>query len=175
TADHITLSNTGPWQRPAGITVGLFQNGFGGKLPGFQINGGAPYGDGFGEDPSYIPWVNSNPTYTFRDNVNKIVGKHNLQFGAYAVAGQKNELGGELSPGSIPGYLTFDDSNNPGTFSTGNAFADLLLGKITSFGQQDVKIKYNNRYKVLEPYFQDDWHATNRLTLNLDIRLILFG
>jgi hypothetical protein len=72
TTDHITLTNSGPWQRPSGIAVGLFQNGFGGKLPGFQINGGAAYEGAFGEDPSYIPWVNSNPTYTFRDNVTKI-------------------------------------------------------------------------------------------------------
>ncbi|MBI1739585.1 MAG: carboxypeptidase regulatory-like domain-containing protein, partial [Candidatus Koribacter versatilis] len=104
TTDHITLTNTGPWQRPEGITVGLFQNGFGGKLPGFQINGGAPYGDGFGEDPSYIPWKNSNPTYTFRDNVSKIVGKHNLQFGAYVAIGQKNEMDG-FEP-SNNGFIT---------------------------------------------------------------------
>jgi hypothetical protein len=145
-------------------------------LPGINLVTGA-YGGGFGEDAGYIPngIYNSNPTYTFRDNISKIVGKHNLQFGAYVAAGQKNEFGGELGPGSVPGYLTFDDSNNPGTFSTGNAFADLLLGKITSFGQQDHLLKYYNRYKIAEPYFQDDWHVTNRLTLNLGLRLSLLG
>ena len=89
--------------------------------------------------------------------------------------GQKNELGGELGAGSIPGYLTFDASNNPGTFSTGNPFADLLLGRISSFGQQDQRIKYYNRYKIVEPYFQDDFHVTSRLTLNLGLRLSLYG
>ncbi len=154
----------------------IFPGGGGGILPGINLVTSA-YGGGFGEDAGYIPngVYNSNPTYTYRDNVSKIVGKHNLQFGAYAVTGQKNELGGELSPGSVPGYLTFDDSNNPGVFSTGNAFADLLLGKITSFGQQDHFLKYFNRYKILEPYFQDDWHVTNHLTLNLGLRVSLFG
>ena len=170
TTDHITLSNTGPWQRPAGITVGLFQNGFGGKLPGFQINGGTPYGDGFGEDPSYIPWVNSNPTYTFRDNVNKIAGKHNLQFGAYFVIGQKNEMDG-FEP-SNNGLITTDNTSG---VTTGNSFADLLLGQISQFQQENQQLKYYNRYKILEPYFQDDWHVTNRLTLNLGLRLSLFG
>jgi hypothetical protein len=179
TTDHIILNNIGNWKRsafPGFVVPDVFPGNGDGILPGINLVTGA-YGGGFGEDAGYIPngVYNSNPTYTFRDNVNKIVGKHNLQFGAYAVAGQKNELGGELSPGSIPGYLTFDDSNNPGTFSTGNAFADLLLGKITSFGQQDVRLKYYNRYKILEPYFQDDWHATNRLTLNLGLRLSLLG
>jgi hypothetical protein len=36
-------------------------------------------------------------------------------------------------------------------------------------------VKYYNRYKILEPYFQDDWHVTPHLTLNLGLRLSLFG
>ena len=59
--------------------------------------------------------------------------------------------------------------------STGNPFADLLLGNIASFGQQNHLLKYYNRYKIFEPYFQDDWHITNRLTLNLGLRVSLFG
>src|SRR6184192_4489679 len=177
TTDHIILNNVGNWKRsafPNFVVPDIFPGNGNGILPGINLVTGA-YGGGFGEDAGYIPngVYNSNPTYTYRDNVSKIVGKHNLQFGAYAIAGQKNELGGELSPGSIPGYLTFDDSN--GAVTTGNAFADLLLGRISSFGQQDRFIKYYNRYKILEPYFQDDWHVTNHLTLNLGLRVSLFG
>jgi hypothetical protein len=69
--------------------------------------------------------------------------------------------------------LTFDTSNS--AVSTGNPFADLLLGNPSSFGQQDRFLKYYNRYKILEPYFQDDWHVTPRLTLNLGVRVSLFG
>ncbi|HTR66318.1 MAG TPA: carboxypeptidase regulatory-like domain-containing protein [Terriglobales bacterium] len=177
TTDHIVLNDTGNWQRPSSMTIGdLFGGNGDGIIPGFQLVGDA-YGGGFGQDPGYIPNgpYNSNPTYTYRDNVSKILGKHNLQFGAYFVFGQKNELGGELAAGSIPGYLTFDASNDPGNFSTGNPFADLLLGRITSFGQQDQRIKYYNRYKIVEPYFQDDWHVTSKLTLNLGLRVSLFG
>ncbi|MBI3474878.1 MAG: carboxypeptidase regulatory-like domain-containing protein [Acidobacteria bacterium] len=170
TTDHITLTNSGPWQRPEGINIGLFQNGFGGKLPGFQVNGGAPYGDGFGEDPSYIPWKNSNPTYTFRDNVSKIFGKHNLQFGAYFAIGQKNEMDG-FEP-SNNGFITTDNTSG---VTTGNAFADLLIGRVSQFQQENQQLKYYNRYKIVEPYLQDDWHITNKLTLNLGLRLSLFG
>lgn len=176
TTDHIILNNVGNFTRGSNVTIGgIFQNGFNGSLPGINLVGGQAYGGGFGEDPGYIPngTYNSNPTYTYRDNVTKIVGNHNFQFGAYAAFGQKNELGGELGAGSVPGYLTFDSSN--GAVSTGNPFADLLLGRISSFGQQDRFLKYYNRYKIVEPYFQDDWRITNRLTLNLGLRVSLFG
>ncbi len=176
TTDHIILNNVGNWKRGSNITIGgIFQNGFNGSLPGINLAGGAAYGGGFGEDPGYIPngTYNSNPTYTYRDNMTKIVGKHNLQFGAYAAFGQKNEFGGELGAGSVPGYLTFDSSDS--NISSGNPFADLLLGNISSFGQQDRFLKYYNRYKIVEPYFQDDWRVSNRLTLNLGLRVSLFG
>jgi len=174
TTDHIVLTNTGAWQRPSGATFGdLFGGNGHGIIPGINLVGGTTYGN-FGEDPGFIPNgpYNANPTYTYRDNMNKVMGKHNLQFGAYFVAGQKNELGGELAAGSIPGYLTF---NTNSAVSTGNPFADLLTGSIASFGQQDNFVKYYNRYKILEPYFQDDWRITDRLTLNLGLRVSLFG
>ena len=177
TADHIILNNTGAWKRPSNVTFGtLFPGLTTDIVPGINLTSiGPAYGGNFGQDAGYIPNgpYNANPTYTYRDNVSKIVGKHNLQFGVYFVAAQKNELGGELAAGSIPGYLQFDASSNPNT--TGNPFADLLMGQITSFGQQDKRIKYYNRYKIVEPYFQDDWHVTSRLTLNLGLRLSLFG
>jgi hypothetical protein len=184
TVDHIILNDTGNWKRPSnfGLTD-LFPGNGGNVLPGINLVDSCPncspgtsgvYGN-FGEDSGYIPngIYNSNPTYTFRDNVNKVVGRHILQMGAYIAAAQKNEFGGELANGSFPGYLTFDPSQFPAN-SSGNPFADLLLGNISSFGQQDHLVKYYNRYKLFEPYFQDDWRITNRLTLNLGLRLSLF-
>jgi Carboxypeptidase regulatory-like domain len=177
TTDHIILNNTGAWQRPSNSTFGTLFPGLSTDImPGISlVSQGPAYGGSFGQDPGYVPNgpYNSNPTFTFRDNVSKIIGKHNLQFGAYVVAARKNELGGELAQGSIPGLITFDANLNPNT--TGNPFADLLLGNIYTFGQQDKRIKYYNRYKIVEPYFQDDWHVTNRITLNLGLRLSLFG
>jgi len=171
TGDHVILTNQGPWQRPSTMTMtGFFNNGFGGRLPGIDILNGAPYGGGFIEDPSFIPWNNANPTYTYRDNVTKIIGSHNLQFGGYFVAAQKNEDYEPLySPG---GFLTFDDTS---LVTTGNAFADLLIGNIASFSQTNAEPKYYNRYKIFEPYLQDDWHVTKRLTLNIGLRMSLFG
>ena len=101
----------------------------------------------------------------------KIVGKHNLQFGAYFVAAQKNELS---APGvATNGVLSFDSDNS--SVSTGNAFADLLIGNIASFSQTSAQPKFYNRYKIFEPYFQDDWRVTSHLTVNLGLRVSMFG
>ena len=78
---------------PSGFpAIGLYNNGFGGKVPGISVSG-AEY-SGFSEDPGYVPQgpLNSNPTFTFRDNVTKIIGPHNLQFGMYLVNAHKNEI-----------------------------------------------------------------------------------
>ena len=176
TTDHIVLTSTGTpnpnaWQRGSYAGGNLFpQVNTGNKLPGISLGGGIY--DAIAEDDGYIPNgpYNSNPTYTYRDNVTKIIGKHNLQFGAYFVAAQKNELSGTVP--SVNGFLTFSNTA-PG--SSGNPFADLLLGNIANFAQASAQAKYYNRYKILEPYFQDDFHATKRLTLNLGIRFSLFG
>jgi hypothetical protein len=171
TTDHITLIPVGAWQRPSSMTLGLFPGADQGKVPGISLGGGGVYD--FQEDVGYLPNgpYNSNPTYTYRDNVTKILGKHNLQFGAYVVTAQKNEL---AAPGTATnGVLTFDTSNS--SVSTGNAFADLLMGNVSSFSQTSAQPKFYNRYKIFEPYFQDDWHATSRLTLNLGLRVSLFG
>ena len=181
TTDHISFKSVGAWQRPAGLTMGaLFNNGFGGKLPAITLTGGVAYGGGFYEDPNGV-WpegpYNSNPTYTYRDNLTKIVGRHNLQFGAYFVAAQKNEL----SSVQVNGSLTFDVASASTTLpsgkplGTGNPFADLLMGNINSFTQGSNQVKFYNRYKIVEPYFQDDWRVTDRLTLNLGLRLSLMG
>jgi hypothetical protein len=170
TTDHISFKSQGVFAQPSGFSMGyLFPNGGAGKLPGISLSGGIY--DGIYQDPDGV-WpegaYNSNPTYTYRDNITKIVGRHNLQFGAYLAAAQKNEL----SSLQLNGLLTFD-TGSPVT--SGNAFADMLLGNISEFSQGSKQIKFYNRYKILEPYFQDDWRVTDRLTLNLGMRISLMG
>ncbi len=177
TTDHIFTSSTGypnpnAWQLPPGLPLGsFFSNGFGGKLPTISLTGNAAYGGGFYQDVNG-EWpegkYNANPTYTYRDNVNKIIGRHNLQFGAYFVAAQKNEMSGLFTNGS----LGFDVSS---AVSTGNAFADLLMGQVANYSQGSNQITFYNRYKILEPYLQDDWRLTDRFTLNLGLRVSMFG
>src|SRR5260370_32373330 len=98
----------------------------------------------------------------------KSLGKHTFQFGAYLALAQKNEGNSPY----IQGILTYQSG---ASISTGNAFADLLLGNIHKYQQTSAATQYYNRYKIVEPYFQDDWRLTNRLTLYLVFPVTAFG
>ena len=169
TTDHISLINTTPDIGRQNYTGnGFFNNGYGGVLPSITVTGGTSYGGGFNVDTGYFPWVNSNPTFSYRDTITKTLGRHTLIFGASTIFAQKNEP----SQGNNQGSLTFNTSSS---VSTGNAFADLLTARIGQFTQSSAQPKYYNRYKIVEPYFQDNWRATSKLTLNLGLRFSLFG
>ena len=169
----------------------IFNNGFGGKMPGVNFLGtNAAYGGrGFASDPSYMPWGHTDPTYSVRDDVGKTIGRHTLQFGAQYVYSQRNQDNNAIgaASGDLQGLLTFNNLAH----STGNAFADFLVqylsgketngiaappqGFIQSFTQDSAQRRYYQRYQVAEPYFQDDWKLTRRLTINLGLRVSLFG
>jgi hypothetical protein len=164
----------------------IFNNGFGGKMPGVSFLGtNAAYGgQGFAADPSYMPWGHSDPTYELRDDVAKAFGKHTLQMGAQYVYSQRNQDNNAIgaASGDEQGLLSFSNLAH----STGNAFADFLLestnngqgtpaGFIQSFTQDSTQRRYYQRYQIGEPYFQDDWKVNSRLTLNLGLRVSLFG
>jgi hypothetical protein len=175
-----------------GMTT-IFNNGGKGtdgvpKMPGISIAGNnAEYGGyGFAVDPGYMPWEHSNPTYSFADNLTKTLGRHNFQFGVQWVIFQRNQTNGPIgaATGDTQGLLTF--SNLGAQRSTGNSFADFLYnsldgqtpggtGAISTFQQDSRQGRYRQRYQIVEPYFQDDWKMTPRLTVNLGLRMSLFG
>jgi hypothetical protein len=164
----------------------IFNNGYGGKMPTVEILGtNAAYGGrGFAMDTGYMPWGHTNPTYSVRDDLLKSVGHHTLQFGAQFIYSQRNQTNNAIgaASGDTQGILTFANLAQ----STGNAFADFLMRTIPgpgqppvsfiqSFSQDSSQRRYYQRYELGEPYFQDDWKVNNRLTLNLGLRVSLFG
>ncbi|HKM79437.1 MAG TPA: carboxypeptidase regulatory-like domain-containing protein [Candidatus Acidoferrum sp.] len=174
TDDHIYLSNQ---SKVVGLPSGgidlnpLFANGLGGKIPAFSVGNtaGVAYGSGgFSVDTGYFPWKNANPTYTYRDIVTKIIRTHTLIFGGYFVAAQKNQE----SSVDVQGQLAFAVGN---PITTGNPFADLLTSQIGTYTQNEAAIYFYDRYKIFEPFFQDDWRITKKLTLNLGLRWSVFG
>ena len=177
----------------------IFNNGGTGlngvpKIPGVVIAGNnAEFGGtGFGVDPGYIPWRHSNPVYSFSDNVTKMAGRHNIQFGALWTIYQRNQDNTPIgaATGDTQGIATFNNVKNG---LTGNSFADFLYwddenvgsgaavnpalvgGGVFSFQQDSGQARYRQRFQNIEPYVQDDVKLTPHLTMNAGLRLSLFG
>ena len=104
-----------------------------------------------------------------KDDLSYTRGKHNLKFG-YSYQYQREVGTGQQNISGVSGY-SFLGTSVPGATSetSGNSFASFLLGWADSGGTQ------TNRYlPQIFPYngfyAQDDWHVTQRLTLNLGLR-----
>ena len=116
-------------------------------MPGISLAGGQY---NFAEDPGYVPNgpLNSNPTFTFRDNVSKSIGAHNLQFGIYVVNAHKNEIP-QPSYG-VNGLLAVhvlvvrlrQEIRLP----------IMLLGNVDTFTQEQAALKMHEQYNIFEPY-----------------------
>ncbi len=174
-ANHLTLTNTSSAaDLPAGLTMtGLFNNNFGGKIPSYAVQGGTTY-YGFTQDAGPLPFRNSNPTYTYRDTITRLVNRHTLKAGFYFTANQKNE-DAEVNTQGLLGFNAQGDGAYDTSQQTGNSFADMLIGTIRTYSQANAEPKYYFRFKILEPFIQDDWRVTHRLTLNLGLRISMFG
>ena len=116
---------------------------------------------------------NSAPAYVLKDDWVDVAGNHTLKFGLFAERAQKNEHGGMATDG------IYSFSGGSSANSTGNSLADEDIGALAFVeeGTQTVGgtpvggyAKFFFRFTDVEPYFQDDWKVTRKLTLNLGLR-----
>ncbi|HMD83866.1 MAG TPA: carboxypeptidase-like regulatory domain-containing protein [Terriglobia bacterium] len=181
--DHISLSNQAgssspahSINKPSGWAVqNLFSaNASNPLLPSISIGGGLAWG--FTADAGNHPWFNSNPIVDFKDNVAWMVGNHALKFGIFFQDYHKNEQFGA----NTQGFLSF---SNSAPISTGNALADMYVGQIASYQEGTINLngvaiggypKGHWAGHEAEPYIEDDWKATKKLTLNLGLRYYYF-
>lgn len=114
----------------------------------------------------------ANTTYHFADNVTIIKGRHMMKAGMQALRQQMNTF--YAGNNGRNGYISFS-----GRFTAANAInptgklvpeADFLLGMPTDLGRGLSTGTWGHRKTIWGAYFQDDWRATNKLTLNLGLR-----
>jgi outer membrane receptor protein involved in Fe transport len=123
-------------------------------------------------DP-YSPQGGLQNRYQFADELDWTLGKHSVAIGGQFV---KTQFFGNWTVANDALY-TFDGSatsqyinGQRSTTSTGNAFADLLLGYPQS-GTTAVGTSLGwFRESQISAYVQDDWKVSQRLTLNLGLR-----
>ena len=110
---------------------------------------------------SYYPWKNGYEGFEYRDDLSWTKGRHQLKFGFALLHDYKNQ---QLQA-NTQGTAAFNSSN----FSD-DSYLNFMLGDASSFTQLQYlydKHWVNNNYGV---YFNDNWHVTPRLTLNVGLR-----
>ena len=139
---EISLADLGSAFTPQGVHA----------LPNISITGYFTLGDSNGG-----PGFTDN--YAVRDLVTWTKGNHNIQWGGESVLDKSQKVANLTNFGSF--------SFNGGT--TGNAFADFLIGKASS-AQQDAPASVSAVTLTSSLFLQDDWRLNHRLTLNLGVR-----
>ncbi|HLH09557.1 MAG TPA: TonB-dependent receptor [Terriglobales bacterium] len=126
------------------------------RFPSINLSGST----GTNYTVNWMPWNNQADSYQWMDNVSWTKGTHQLRMG-----------------GSVLLYRKIQDLFAPtqGSFSfngryTGNDFADFLLGYANNYSENAVQDTGHWNFNAYSAYAQDNWRATNRLTLNLGLR-----
>ena len=97
--------------------------------------------------------------YVLNDTMSWVKGSHSLTFGVDANRGQVLLRNQFLQPGQFG--FTADYTNL--------AMASFLLGKVRTFRQGNGEFK-DNRVNTFGLFFQDDYHVSRDLTVNLGVR-----
>jgi hypothetical protein len=134
-----------------------------------EVNIGGYTGTLFGSGGSFS-W-SPYSSWQLLPSVSLTKGKHSIKFGFEA----HYEAKGNVAPGDAYGQFTFGNITSQAsghTFlptETYNGIASLLLGIPTS-GDQAINASYYLTRPYYGLYIQDDFKATNRLTLNIGLR-----
>jgi carboxypeptidase family protein len=120
------------------------------------------------DDPT-LPKVQRDNSWNLSDGFAIMHGAHTIKMGLQGIRFQLNYLRDQDQRGQFTytGAYT-EDLNNPNT--TGDAFADFLLGYPQNTLRNVGNTQAYLRQTVLGAYVQDDWRAAPRLTLNFGLR-----
>ena len=144
---------------------GLFKNGLD-QIPAYTTWGEGPtlFNPG-GFDPILFA---TKHLVNFGDNVTKVKGTHTLKFGAFFEHVINNQPGNDYSNGLA------EFANWHGN-SSGNALADILLGRVANYQESTKNVLHNIGFNTLEFYASDSWKLNRKLTLDLGARFYHLG
>jgi hypothetical protein len=157
-AQSVGIQNAGPGLLSIGSVVGS--------------GGGFNWVNGFGSSNIGTQQAFYNTTWHFADNLTITHGRHMMKMGGQVLREWINVFYSGNNGRS--GFLDFG-----GEFTAQNALApsgtflgeaDFMLGLPDDLGRGMQSGTWGQRSTIYGLYFQDDWRATNNLTLNLGLR-----
>jgi hypothetical protein len=122
-------------------------------------------------DSTFIPLIQIDDTWQFNGSITKTFGAHNIKVGAAYIARQFVVF----QSASPVGNFTFNPQlTDNGAGVGGNTIASFMLGFPSQVARSHSLIYPH--YQTNEPsaFVQDDWRATDWLTLNLGVRYDVF-
>lgn len=164
TIDGPTLGST------ASATLGIpgipTNAAFNNALPLFTLTGFQQLGPSASTFSAYQTAV-----WQMVDSVGLVRGRHALKAGIDFRWYQLNTVSPPNPTGSFA--FTTTGTDQQGVTGSGNAIASFLLGQVDTFQIDLQTAKIRPRDHIQEYFVEDDWRATDRLTLNIGARWTL--
>jgi carboxypeptidase family protein len=130
-------------------------------------------GYSIGTTPSPSPNFWNELNYSFSAALTKVFSKHELRTGVDVVRMELNHRQAEIGNG-LRGGFSFSGNITGATGYTArswNSFAAFLLGQASAFGKDVQTEDMTGREWQTAFYVRDRWRVTDKLTLNLGLRL----
>lgn len=114
----------------------------------------------------------ANTTFHYADNLTITRGRHMMKMGGQALREWVNVFysgnNGRTGYINFTGRFTAQNATSPSGTQLGEV--DFMLGLPDDYGRGLQSGTWGQRSTIYGLYFQDDWRATNNLTLNLGLR-----
>lgn len=135
----------------------------------FQGNGGnLAFGDGLNVGRCNCPLTESEQQFQFVNNWTKIIGNHQIKFGADIRYAENLRV---PSDANRTGILNFNSGASSLAGQGGLDMATFLLGDVTSFNRfVSTSLNAAERQKRWFFYGQDTWRVTPKLSFNYGLR-----
>ncbi len=112
-----------------------------------------------------------NEDIILADNITKVHGLHTIKFGYQGIRQRENDITASQPSGAFTFPSTL--SGAPLVPNTGNSFATLELGAVSSANFTELLSNYLPRWFMNQFYVQDDWRVRHNLTLSIGVRYSL--
>jgi hypothetical protein len=170
--NRIHILPTGVYAAPSGFTFNKIFSGTNvdKRIPDIQLGGST----GSHYQVNWLPWNNSADDYQVRDDLSWVKGAHQLRMGfGWAIYKKVQDYFAETQGGyNFNGTATTPTGcvSVSKVTTCGFDFADFVLGDASNYNENAYK--GTGHWNAISPdaYFQDNWRATRRLTLNLGVR-----
>src|SRR5581483_5196457 len=168
--NRIHILPQGVYTAPAGFTFNRIFTGTNvdNRIPDIHL----AQSTGSNYTVNWLPWNNTADDYQVRDDLSWTRGSHQFKIGGgWAIYKKVQDYFADTQGGfKFDGSATAPAGCSSSSANCGFDYADFILGDAQSYSENAYK--GTGHWNAISPdaYFQDNWRATHRLTLNLGLR-----